>query len=144
MKKTLALICILLLILVVIIAINFKNIEKEKNEIVKFNLTYEEYNTDNLNGLDITTLINKAINNNEKYSISKNEHGYYVDDGMNSIKIYVTMNMNDKTYEMERINSVGMNSFIEYFGDVKFECTDVKYHEKTGRISELIFKSQDQ
>lgn len=143
MKKAWAVVCLLLLILVIIITINFKNIEKEKKEIAKYNLTYEDYNTNNLNGLDITTVINKATNNNEKNNISKDKNGNYVSDGMNSIKIYVTMNINEKTYEMERINEVGMNSFIEYFGNVQFQCTDIKYHEKTGRVSELTFRSQD-
>jgi len=144
MKKWVALICLLFVIIVLIIAINFKNADKQRLEVAKFNLTYEEYNTSNLNGLDIITIINKAVNNNEKYNISKNEEDIYIPDENNSIKIYVifiTEDLEKKEFGMEIINSLGMHPFIENFGEVKFDCTDIQYHGKTGRVSELTFKA---
>ena len=53
------------------------------------------------------------------------------------------MIINETTYRMERINSLGMNSFVAYFGQVSFKCTDVKYHEKTGRISSMTFEAKE-
>ena len=120
-----------------------KKIEQKKQEIAKFNLVYEEYNKDNLNGLDITTVINKAINNNEKFEIKKDKNGLYISDEENSIKIFITMIINGKTYPMEQINSLGINSFIEYFGAIKFKCTNIKYHSKTGKISEMTFEATE-
>ena len=130
MKKILALILLIVLVVVGIFAINYKNLQKKKEEVRNFNLIYENYNKDNLNGLDITTLINKAISNNEKYMVPKDEEGLYILDDENSIEIYVTMIINETTYKMERINTLGMNSFVAYFGQVRFKCTDIQYHKK--------------
>ena len=143
MKKSYAIICLILISLVCFIFVNFKKIEQKKQEIAKFNLIYEEYNKDNLNGLDITTVINKAVNNNEKYEIPKDKDGLYISDDENSIKIYITMIINGKTYPMEQINSLGISSFIEYFGNINFKCTNIKYHSKTGKISEMVFEATE-
>ena len=143
MKKIFAVILLVMIIIVTLIVANYKELQQKKQEIDKFNLIYENYNKDNLNGLDITTLINKAISNNEKYAIPKDEEGLYVLDDEYSIEIYVTMIINNTTYRMERINNLGMNSFVAYFGQISFKCTDVKYHEKTGRIASMTFEAKE-
>lgn len=143
MKKILAVILIVMIIIVTFFVLNYKNLQTKKQEINNFNLVYENYNKDNLNGLDITTLINKATSNNEKYSIPKDEQGLYVLDDEYSIEIYVTMIINETTYRMERIDSLGINSFVAYFGQVSFKCTDIQYHQKTGRIASMTFEAKE-
>lgn len=120
----------------------YKNLQKQKLEITKFNLNYEEYNKDNLNGLDITSLINRATSHNEKNFVEKDENGLYNLDNENCIEIYVKMIINNTTYRMERINNLGINSFTEYFGEVSFKCIDVKYH-KNGKISSMTFEAKE-
>lgn len=144
MKKIFVLICVIFFIITFVIIFNFKNVHKKNEEITKFNANYELYNSQNLNGLDIITVINKAISNNEKYEIPKDKDGLYILDDEYSIEVYVTMIINEKTYRMERINDLGINSFVAYFGEVSFKCTDVKYHEKTGRISSLTFEATEE
>lgn len=143
MKKFLIILITIMIIIVTVFVINYKNLQMQKKEIDKFNFVYENYNKDNLNGLDITTLINKAISNNEKYAIPKNSEGLYLLDDEYSIEIYVTMIINETTYRMERINDLGINSFVSYFGEVSFKCTDVKYHEKSGRIASMTFEAKE-
>lgn len=143
MKKSFFVICLVFIVIIIVIFMNYKTLQKQQKEVEKFNRIYEEYNTENLNGLDITTIINKAIDNNEKYELRKDENGEYISDETYSVKIYITMIINGKTYSMERINSLGMNSFIEYFGAVSFKCTDIKYHAKNGRVSEMIFEATE-
>lgn len=143
MKKIIVLIVILVLIFSIVFVVNYKNLQMKKQEIKNFNLTYENYNKDDLNGLDITTLINKAISNNEKYAVPKTDEGLYVLDDENSIEIYVTMIINETTYRMERINSLGMSSFVAYFGEVSFKCTDVTYHENSGKIASMTFEAKE-
>lgn len=143
MKKSFLVIALIFIIIVIIIFVNFSNIQKQQREAQKFNRTYEEYNIENLNGLDITTVINKAIDNNEKYEIQKNDDGLYIEDDMYSIKIYIKMIINQKTYPMEKINALGMESFIEYFNSVDFKCVDIQYHEKTGRVSQMTFEATE-
>lgn len=141
MKKTVVLILVILCIIVGIIFIKFNNYKMKQDEINKFNSFYENYNKDGLNGLDITTVINKARSNNDKYEIPKNEERLYILDDEYSVEIYVTMIINDTTYRMERITNLGMESFIAYFGEVGFKCTDIKYHEKTGRVASMTFEA---
>ena len=143
MKKTVVLILVILCIIVGIIFIKFNNYKMKQDEINKFNSFYENYNKDGLNGLDITTVINKARSNNDKYEIPKNEEGLYILDDEYSIEIYVTMIINETTYRMERIEDLGMNSFVAYFGEVSFKCTDVQYHEKTGRVASMTFEATE-
>ena len=139
MKKAIAAIMVIILIVVIVVAVNLKNEEKKKLEQEAYNLPFEEYNKDNLNGLDITTMINKAINHNEKNHVEKDEKGKYIDDGDSSIRVFV--HIGDNTYNMERINELGMESFIEYFGPLSFKCEEIKYHEETGKVSEITFQA---
>lgn len=141
MKKTLLVICIIFLIIMLVLFWNFRQIQTENRAIKKFNYDYEFYNREGLCGIDITTVINKAIDNNEKYEVKKDENGYYIPDEENSINIEVTLINNEKTYKMERIKEVGLESFVEFFGEVEFKCTNIEYHEKTGKISKMTFES---
>ncbi len=141
MKKTLSVICIIFLIIMLVLFWNFRQIQTENRAIKKFNYDYEFYNREGLCGIDITTVINKAIDNNEKYEVKKDENSYYIPDEENSINIEVTLINNEKTYKMERIKEVGLESFVEFFGEVEFKCTNIEYHEKTGKISKMTFES---
>ncbi len=128
---------ILFLILTVVFIVNINISMKNDLAIEKFNREYEEYNKDNLNGLDITTVMNKAVSNNEKFNIEKDKNGYYLDD---ENRIEVSVIFNGTPYIMERINKVGIESFIQNFGSASFSCKEIKYH-KSGKISELIFEA---
>lgn len=141
MKKTLSVICIIFLIIMLILFWNLKQVQSKNRAIKKFNYEYEFYNREGICGVDITTVINKATDNNEKYEIAKDENGYYIQDDENSIDIEITLINNEKTYKMERIKEVGLESFVEFFGQVQFKCTKVEYHEKTGKISKMTFES---
>jgi hypothetical protein len=118
---------------------NYKEILVQQNQVKKYNLEFEFYNKESILGTDVTTVINKAINNNEKYNIKKDEDGMYIADDENSIKIYVHMIINDTTYPMETIEKTGLTEFTRYFGEIEFKCTDVKYHQANGKISEMTF-----
>ena len=120
---------------------NLKQVQRQNRELQKFNSEYEFYKREDLCGVDITTVINKAIDNNEKYEVEKDENGYYIPNEENSIKIHIKLINNEKTYEMERIKEIGLESFVEFFGEVDFKCTDIEYHKKSGKISKMTFES---
>lgn len=109
-------------------------------DIQKFNKEYLDYERKNLYGTDITTVINKAIDNNEQYKIKKDESGLYIPEKDYSIKIYINLQEEGSTYPMESFNKVGINEFTSYFGELNFKCTRVNYH-KNGRISEMFFQA---
>ena len=141
MKKFYAILVLIFCIVVLAIVVNFNNYQKNQRQISNFNREFEEYNKEDVPGVDITTLINKAISNNEKYGVQKDENGLYINDGKNSIQIYITMIINGQTYPMENINKLGMDSFTSYFGVIKFKCTNISYHEETSKIASMTFES---
>lgn len=141
MKKTILIVLSIFLAIIVCIYMNYKQVLVEKSQAKKFNYDYEFYNRENILGTDITTLINKAIDNNEKYNIEKDENGLYISDGKFSVKIYIHMIINDKTYPMEDLTKAGLTDFTRYFGEVNFKCTETKYHKQSGRIAEMTFSA---
>ena len=84
--------------------------------------------------------MNKAIDNNEKCKIKKDESGFYIPDKLFSTKIYITLEKEGTTYPMEKFYQVGINEFTKYFGELNFECTKINYHEN-GRVSEMFFQA---
>ena len=51
---------------------------------------------------------------------------------------------NDLIAEVKyRINNLGIDSFIEYFGVVGFKCTDIQYHKTSGRIASMTFEATE-
>ena len=145
MKKSILFVITILFITFVLVIIAYNNLKKQNAEIAKFNLEYEEYKDKEINGLDVVTLINKAVSNNEKNGINKNNNNEYILDDEFSIEIYVTMTNGDEkpTFPMERFVSTGLSDFIKYFGDVKFKCTNIEYHNKTNRVSTMTFEAED-
>ena len=141
MKRTLISICIVFIIIMSILFVNLKNVQKNNLEIKQFNSGYEFYNKENICGVDVTTIINKAIDNNEKYEIKKDSSGLYIEDDEYSIKIYIKMIINNKTYSMEEISKVGLENFTELFGEIEFKCTEIEYHKVNGRIAEMTFET---
>ena len=142
MKKTFILIFTILIVIMIIIFVNIQNIQKNKQKILNYNSEFEYYCKEEILGIDITTLINKAINENEKNNLEKDEKGYYLPNEENSIKIFIKMKVAENTYPMENFYKAGINDFTKYFGSVKFKSIDIRYHEKTGQISEIYFEEQ--
>lgn len=140
MKKNLILILIIIIVAIAFFILKYKEYEIHQIDLNNFNLTYEEFNKDNLNGLDVVTVMNQATSNNEKYEIEKDENGLYILDDENSIEIYITMIINKETYRMERITQPDkINSFIRLFGDINFKCKNITYHQKSGRVATMEF-----
>lgn len=92
-----------------------------------------------IKGVELTTLINKAIDNNEKYNIKKDKNGAYILNNQNSLEILVQVEPYGDFYLMEAFELSGMTSFTTLYGGVEFKCVDIEYH-KNGRISKLIFE----
>ena len=57
----------------------------------KYNGSYEKYVDKEILGIDLASLINQVVNENEKNDVQKNQNGYYIDNGIDSIKIDLKM-----------------------------------------------------
>jgi len=137
---------LLLLMLVAILVILFSavglilTLKTTKENVKKENAPYEYYLGKTIYGTEVTTIMNKAINQNEKNKIEKDEKGYYIENDENSLKVELKMITIEKTYSMEEINKNDMNQFLENFNLINFKCTGIEYHKKTGKISKIIIE----
>ena len=142
MKK----IFIFLVIVVIIVAIvGFKYIsyKNEYSIIQNENAEFEEYKDKEVYGLTVGTMINKAVDKNTKNKIEKDDSGNFIQNDSNSIEIEIYMTDNETTYKMETIYNGGTEQFVQYYGNIKFKCSKVEYHENTGRIKYMLFQQQE-
>lgn len=144
MKKSIIFMWIVLIVIIVPIMIIVSNYKQAKNEVNKFNLLYEKYKTGKYYGSEIGSIINNAINNNEKNEIEKDENGFYIDDDKYCIKILIQLKSEEelKTYEMENLEKLGIDRFVKNFNLEQFECSEITYNS-VGRINKILFKICD-
>ena len=141
MKKSLILLATLILIIIIVVAVKINDIQKQKQQILNYNKEFEYYCDKTIIGTDITTLINKAIDNNEKNDVKKDEKGLYIQDDESSIKIFIKMQFTENIYPMESFYTAGINDFTKYFGGISFKAIKKEYHEN-GKISSILFEEQ--
>lgn len=139
MKKILIIIIGLVIVLLSIFFSKYIDYKAKKNEIKQFNLEYEEYNSKEIYGTELTTVINKAVDNNEKNNVKKDEQGLYIQNNTNSIQIEIKITDNDTTYQMETLYGGGMVTFVQYYNFINFKCTEIKYN-KAGKICYMMFE----
>ena len=128
----------------IIIALFFTWYNKNLNElrnIKKFNSEFEGFIDREVTGVDLTTVVNKAIENNNKYEVKKNSDGTYENDGKNSIEIIIKPTKDGKYFPMEAFEKVGMRDFTKSFGGAIFKSTKIEYHDN-GKISKIQFDIQ--
>lgn len=142
MKKILIYIICIVLIILSVIGTKYLKFKEQKSLIQKYNLEYEVYLNQDVTGRELTTAINRAVNNNEKNSVQKDEKGFYIDDDNNSVKIEIKILDNDTTYQMETLYNGGMENFIQYYGDINFNCSKIDYNSK-GKVSHIIFEQKN-
>lgn len=139
MKKILILFTILIIILS-IIWFNYTRYKSEYNSIQKSNLEFEKYYQKEVYGIDLTTIINKAVDENTRNKVEKNNKNQFQENNENSIKIDIKIADTDKVYTMEDFYNGGISKFVQYYGTIKFKCTKIDYHNKTKRIKYIYFE----
>lgn len=140
MKKLLLILLILFTIIIFSIYGLITNSQKQNNSLKKYNKEYEQYLNKTINGTELATLINKVTNINEKNNIQKDKKDFYIENEDNSIKIEIKLIVTEKTYPMEEIYNKDTAEFVKYFSLEKFKCTNIEYHEKTGKIKKILFE----
>lgn len=140
MKKSFLIITAIILIIIFIVLGYIFEAQSKQNEAISYNKQYENYLGKEIYGAEIATLINKVTEQNERNNVSKDENGYYIDNGTNSIKIDLKMITVEKTYPMELIYKNDVINFVKNFNVILFKCTNIEYHKETGKVSKLIFE----
>lgn len=139
MKKLATFFAILIIIICGIFGL-YLNYKAQYNTSKKANLAFENYLNEEVYGTDLATVINRAIDNNEKNEIERNNKGIYLNNDTNSISIEVKMIDNDSIYQMETIYNGGIQNFIQYYSDIKFKCVEIKYHSSTNKVKYMLFE----
>lgn len=140
MKKLLVILLILFMIIIFLIYALFLTSKAQNNTLRNYNKEYEEYLDKTIYGTELATLINRVTNVNENNKIAKDEKNHYIENEENSIKIEITMLLTEKTYPMEEIYNTDTAEFVKHFNLEKFKCTKIEYHNKTGKVSKMLFE----
>ena len=106
MKKTLFFLITFFLIILAILVALFMGIQSENKLLRNVNGDYEFYFNKPIYGTELVSLINKAVDNNIQRNVAKNERGFFIDNGKDSILITVQLLDTDEKFEMERIAEI--------------------------------------
>ncbi len=139
MKKIAIFFIITILIICTIFAM-YISYKANYNISKKSNLSFEKYLNEEVYGSELATVINRAIDKNEKNEVEKNNKGIYQNNDTNSINIEIKMLDDDTIYQMETFYRGGIQNFINYYNNIKFKCVDIKYHSFTNQVKYMLFE----
>ena len=140
MKKNFVIILTFFMILLTIVSYYVYNTRRIKSLSENYNKTYENYLNKEISAADLISIINKAIDDNEKNGVPKKENSIYYEENENSIKIEISFSEEHSHVPMESISQQGIQAFMQAFQTALFKCTKVEYHPKTNRIKYLYFE----
>ena len=112
---------------------NYRTAQKE-------NAKFEIYKDKEIQGTELASLINKAIDTNKKNEIEKDKEGKYIDNKKNSINLDIKFIDDDVIYNIEKIYNRGIENFLYYYRDITFKCNEVQYHTATQKVKYMQFE----
>ena len=115
MKNKILLILIIFMVILAIITYIIYNYRINLQEIQKINNEYITYSKAQMLGTELVSIMNRTQDINTKNEIQKDDEGLYIDNGQNSIKVYLKLKYEDdySTLEIERILNSGTENFIK-------------------------------
>ena len=131
-----------LIIVIVVVGISYMYLQYKSHYYTaqRENKQFESYDGKEIYGTEITTIINKAMDNNQNNQVQKDNKGNFVNNDNNSIHINIKMLDNEKTYTMETLYNGGMDKFVQYYGEILFKCTKLEYHKATNKVKYMLFE----
>mgnify|MGYP000029062588 FL=1 len=131
---------VIILIIVAGVSYIYLNYKATVNQAKTANVDYEAYKDKEIFGTDLATLINKVTDSNIKNEVEKDDKGLYIDNGEDSIRIDIKFTDDDTVHSMEEIYDSGTTTFMQYYNQIRFKCSNIEYHEKTGKVSYMYFE----
>ena len=86
------------------------------------------YYNQEIEGAELATIINRAINENNINEVEKNKKGKFIDNDKNSINIDIKMLDTEETYNMETLYNGGIEKFVQYYNKIKFKKENNTFH----------------
>lgn len=145
MKNKILLIVLILIVILLASIYWVYNYRTNALESQKINKQFQSYYDTQMLGTELISIINKTEDVNTKYGIEKDEEGLFIENDINSIKVYVNFKYKDeyRLLEIEKILNNGIENFIKTYSTASFKCTEITYHEKTGNVKALVFEETD-
>jgi type II secretory pathway component PulL len=140
MKRNIIFIVAIFLVVIAIITYSFYNIKRAEKESSQNNRAYQSFYNQEVLGTDVISIINKAIDSNEKNAVDKDEKGHYIDNNKNSIIIEIKFKEQEQIIKMEAIEKSGEQKFLILFGATSFKCTKIEYHQNTNNVKYMYFE----
>ena len=138
--KKITIFIVLVIIIVAVFSYIYYNYKAKKSNIDSNNMIYKTAYEKEITGNNLATIINKALDNNEKNYIKKDDNGTYIENDENSIKIEIKFKQSDHVFQMESIYQNKVSEFIRLYGQAIFKCTKIDYHRKTKLVKYLYFE----
>ncbi len=139
MKKSIVILLAILTLITSIVYLYINNLTKIQKNAKKNNKEYEQYYEQEILGVTLISIINQAIDYNEKNNVQKQDKEY-LNDNKNSIHIYVKFLESEKIIKMESIAEKQTENFVKYYATATFKCTKIEYHSKTHYIKNMYFE----
>ena len=138
--KKIAIFIVSVIVILAVFTYVYYNYKAKKSDIDSNNMIYKSVYEKEISGNDLATIINKALDTNEKNFIQKDENGLFIENNENSIKIEIKFKQSDHVFPMEKIYENKVSEFIRLYGQAIFKCTKMEYHKKTKFIKYLYFQ----
>ncbi len=138
--KKIIIFLVIVLIIVATVGYMYLNYKITYNKAKVENQQYESYKGKEIFGTDLATLINKAVDDNIKNNVEKESTKLYINNNTNSIRIDILFTDDNEVHSMEEIYNSGTSTFMQYYNQIRFKCTKIEHHSKTGRVSYMYFE----
>lgn len=138
-KKILVILGIFIIILIFVVYLLY-NYNKGVEQAKSFNSQYEKYYNKTILGTDLATLLNKAMDYNQKSNIDKDDNDLYYIETNNSILIKIKFLEKEESIRMEDILAQDIKNFVKYYATNNFKCTNIEYHEENRQVKSLFFE----
>ena len=140
MKKTMLFLVMLIIVMIAITSYIYLRYQTDLEKAKRQNESFESYYEQEILGTDLATVINKAIDNNEKNEVEKDKNNMYIENESNSINIDIKFIDDDKVHRMEELHNAQISSFVGLYNQIKFKCTNIDYHSKTHKVKYMLFE----
>ena len=140
MKKRLLVILGIFIIILLFAVYLLYNYRKDVIQMQSFNRQYEVYYDKTILGTDLATVLNKAMDYNNKNNIAKGDDDRYYIETDKSLLIEIKFSEKKEPVKMEDILLRDMENFIDFYATASFKCTKIEYHEANRQVKSLYFE----
>lgn len=140
MKKTIIVLICIFIAIIISLYTYYQSTQSALQGVKKFNYQFEQYFDKEIYGADVVTIMSKAIDNNNKYDIARNEENKFIEDNKYCLKVMIKFKDVDQTFDMESIEKAGIEGFMQNFSKSTFKVIEHDYNEASKRIGKIVIE----